>query len=175
VDHDTFNAAALWDAMDKRRRSRDLSWPQVMAEINSRSIGVAARLGDRNHPMSLSAVMAMPTRRTVGCQHALGMLQWLGEAPERFMPWTDADAPPLPDVGPDRRLRWDIPALYAALDAERRRRAMTWRDVAQDLGCAPGQLTGLRKVRYGVGMTLAMRSARWLGRHAASLTFGANW
>src|SRR6185437_4519416 len=33
----------------------------------------------------------------------------------------------LPKAPADRRLRWDAPALHAALDARRRERGMTWK------------------------------------------------
>jgi hypothetical protein len=168
-----FDSAGLWAAIDAHRRARDISWRQVMSEINARSPGVTARLGARDHPMSLSTVMALRRGGVGSCQHALGMLQWLGQAPERFMPGAPADAATLPDVGPDRRLRWDLKALHAALAAERGRRGLTWTDVSREIGCAPGQLTGLARLRYGTSMTLAMRCAGWLGRSAASLTFAA--
>lgn len=118
ISHDgDFEPIALWEALDARRREAGLTWTQVMAGINSAAPGVVARLGEHNHPMAQSTVSSMRKRGSVPCQHALAMLHWLGRTPESFMPDATLDTPDaaLTDVGPDRRLRWNIPALAAAV------------------------------------------------------------
>lgn len=67
--------------------------------------------------------------------------------------------------------RFDSAALYAALDAQRRSRGMTWAEVAAEIGVSASTLTRTRLGgRMEVDGMLAM--ARWLGRTAESFTFG---
>lgn len=115
--------------------------------------------------------------RERGCQHALGYLVWIGQPPESFLVGIDKPiaVERLPTVGSDRRLRWDLPALAEAVDARRKERGMTWRDLAEELGCPVSQVSALRRIRYAIGMTLAMRLTQWLGRSAASFTYAAEW
>jgi len=64
-------------------------------------------------------------------------------------------------------LRFDAKQLYAALDAQRRDRGLTWRDVAREIGVATATLTRTRQGgRMEVDGMLAM--VRWLGRSAES-------
>ena len=105
------------------------------------------------------------------------MLRWLDRAPESFLhgrPQLPSDTP-LPAAGPDRRLRWQLRALYEALDTERRRRALTWRQLASILGCTANQLTGLRTARFATNMVLAMRIVQWLDRPAADFVYAVRW
>lgn len=171
-----FDIAALWQAMDTQRKGRGLSWQQVTDEISAASSILVARLGSRNHPLSASTVRNMAKRGSITCQHALGMLRWLGLPPDTFAPH-DADRPkaPLPKAGPDRRLRWDIWAKADLLDAERRSRGMTWQQLADELGCSPNQVSGLRHRRYGISIQLAMRIARWLKRPAGDFIVPEEW
>jgi hypothetical protein len=177
VGRGDFDAVALYEALDARRRARGLSWTQVTNEIRAQSAGVQARQGAAAHPLSPATLTGMRKRKAIGCQHALGMLLWLGRPPESFVP--GSTAPPartrLPSPGPDRRLRWDIPMLAAELDAERRRRAMTWPAVAREIGCSTSQVSSLQRIRYGIDMRNAMRIVAWLGRPAAHFTYAANW
>jgi hypothetical protein len=83
--------------------------------------------------------------------------------------------PPLPHVGPDHFLRWDLAALYEALESRRQAMGLTWRQVAEELGAAANQLTGLRTARYGTTIDVAMRVAQWAGKPAADFTYAAGW
>ena len=68
--------------------------------------------------------------------------------------------------------RFDAATLYAALDAERVARGLTWRDVALATGVSASTLTRTRLGgRMEVDGMLAM--VRWLGRTVESFTFGA--
>ncbi|HEX8769287.1 MAG TPA: hypothetical protein VF711_00820 [Acidimicrobiales bacterium] len=101
---------------------------------------------------------------------ALQMLIWLDRTPESFMAGVAPGAgAPLPRVGPERILRWDPPAIHRALEARRAERAMTWRDVAAEVGVTATSLSGLSKARR-VGFPHVMRMVRWLGRPAAEFT-----
>jgi transcriptional regulator with XRE-family HTH domain len=53
--------------------------------------------------------------------------------------------------------RFDVSALYSALDARRAELGLTWQQLADLLGCTSSQLTGLRTARFATGMDLAMR------------------
>ena len=111
----------------------------------------------------------MAKKPRTSCQHALFMLRWLGRAPESFLKGDSAEDGrfSLPEAGPDRRLRWSLKLLYAAMDEQRRQQELTWPALAGTLGCSPNQLTALRTAKYATGMDIAMRVAQWLDRPAA--------
>jgi hypothetical protein len=103
-------------------------------------------------------------------------LRWLDRTPESFLVGAALDAgAPLPACGPDRRPRWDLKALHAALNEARASRGATWAQAAQDLRCKAGQLTGLKTARFATGMGLAMRVTQWVGRPATDFTYLARW
>jgi hypothetical protein len=171
-----FDVVGLWEAMEAERIRRGLSWAEVMREISAASSILVAKLGTRNHPMSASTVKNMAKGGSVTCQHALGMLRWLGQPPECFVP--DGNGMPkaaLPKAGADRRLRWDIWAMGEVLDAERRGRGLTWEQLARELGCRASHISGIRRRRYGMSIELAMRIVRWLKRPAADFIVAAEW
>lgn len=58
--------------------------------------------------------------------------------------------------------------LVSALETKRLEFEMSWSDVAEQLGTENDWINHLRKTRYGTSIGLAMRSARWLDRTAAS-------
>jgi hypothetical protein len=165
---------ALFRAMDERREEHGLSWAGVARELWELSAELNAR--DNAHPIVGSTLVNMNRRGASTCQHVLFMLRWLGKAPEDFVPGVIVgERHALPAAGPDRRLRWSLPAVYAALDAERTRRGLTWREAAMEIRCAPNQLTGIRKARYAIEIKLAMRIVAWLGRPAADFVHAADW
>jgi uncharacterized membrane protein YgaE (UPF0421/DUF939 family) len=43
------------------------------------------------------------------------------------------------------------------------------------LHCSEHQLTGIKTAKYAIGMTLAMRIVRWLGKPAAAFIYAARW
>lgn len=170
-----FDVAAFAAAMDAERQARGLSWRQVAAEIWHMSAELNARRND--HPISPSTLTGMARRGDCTCQHALFMLRWLGRAPEDFLASRREDAAivPLPRVGPDKRLRWNLRALAAALDTHRRARDLTWVEAARELRCSPSQLTGIKTARYAISLRLAMRIVGWLGQPAAAFVYAADW
>jgi hypothetical protein len=52
---------------------------------------------------------------------------------------------------------------------------MTWQELAVVLLCTPSQLTGPKRVRFAIGMKLAMMIAQWLERPAADFVCAAGW
>jgi hypothetical protein len=118
----------------------------------------------------------MRTKRATSCQHALFMLRWLGRTPESFLAGEeDGAGSALPAAGPDRRLRWNLRALYEAMDEKWRADGLTWVQLGRVLRCTPSQLTGLRTARFATGMGLAMRIVQWLGTPAADFVYAAGW
>jgi len=74
---------------------------------------------------------------------------------------------------PPRILRFDTRAIYAALDARRTERGMTWRQVAAEIGgLNAASLTHLAKGGR-TSFPGVMRITAWLGRSAANFTRAA--
>lgn len=149
----TFDVSALYAAMDQARQERGLSWRKMADEMNTRANWPA-------HPLSPSTIVNMGRTGVTSCQHALGYLHWLGRSPESFVSGFHGD-PRLPELPSGR---WDIPLLAQALDTRRREKGMTWGEVAREIGCSAGQLSGLKRIRYGISIVLAMRIVAWLDR-----------
>jgi hypothetical protein len=169
-----FDGFALFAAMDAQRLGRSLSWRGVADEIWALSAVLNARRHD--HPISPSTLSTMATRGATSCQHALFILRWLDRTPESFLVGhAPTSGAPLPVAGPDRRLRWNLKALHAALDEARREASLTWAQLAKILRCTPSQLTGLRTAKFAANMAIAMRCVQWLGRPAADFVYVAQW
>lgn len=170
-----FDTLGMFEALDSQRRERGFSWPAAARAIWEQSSELNERRGD--HPISPATLTGMARRGDTTCQHALFVLRWLGRSPESFMPDAGARARerPLPSAGADRRLRWTLKKLHAALDEQRRERGLTWAQLADELGCTTSQLTGIRTARFAISMVLAMRIVRWLERPAADFVYVARW
>jgi hypothetical protein len=170
-----FDGIALYEAMDAQRIHRGLSWRQVADQIWDQSAILNHRR--RDHPISPSTLTGIKRRGDCTCQHALFILRWLGRTPESFLAGVSGDAsgaaPPL--VGPDRRPRWNLAALYDALDGRRRERRLTWAELAGQLRCTTHQLTGIRTARFAIGMRLAMAIVQWLERPSSAYIDAAEW
>jgi hypothetical protein len=170
-----FDIGALYSALEDKRAELGLSWKRVADQLWELSSDLNDRR--RDHPISPSTLTNMTKNPRTSCQHALFMLRWLGRSPESFLTGATGDDKrfALPAAGPDRRLRWALKLLYAAMDERRREDGLTWPALAAILGCTPGQLTGLRTAKFATGMDLAMRVAQWLGRPAADFVYAATW
>lgn len=170
-----FDAIAMYGAMDRRRIERGLSWRQVLDQIWDLSADLNRRRAD--HPIAASTITGIAKRGDTTCQHALFFLRWLERTPESFLvhPPADDGYGALPPAGTDKRLRWDLAALYGALNDRRQERRLTWRELARAIRCSEHQLTGIRTARYAIGMRLAMRIVVWLERPAADFIHAAEW
>jgi hypothetical protein len=170
----TFDCDALFGALNAQRTERQLEWPALADEMYEQSSELNALLMD--HSICPGAVVRVKRRWTISCQYALYMLRWLGRAPEDFLTGRIVDVGDvrLPNAGPDRRLRWNLPEIYAALNDQRRLRELTWAQLADELGCTPSRLTNLRTARLA-DMDLAMRITQWLRRPAAAFIHAADW
>lgn len=146
-----FDGPALYAALDARRQVRALSWQQVANEV-----GMAAGTLQRTREdgdMETDGILAM--------------VRWLGVPLEDFIvgPNPIAAPAPSPDSG-----RFNIQALHAALDARRRARGMTWREVGQEIGGLPaGMLTRLAKGGR-INVRVMVPAVGWLGCTVESFT-----
>lgn len=86
-----FDCGALFDALDERRRERDLGWYALADELWRQSEDLNAQRSD--HPLCGGAVQRIRARGATSCQYALFMLRWLDRAPEDFL------TGPVVDVG----------------------------------------------------------------------------
>lgn len=161
--------------MDAQRVARGLSWTGVTKEI-WQMYAELNRSRPSDHPLSPSTIINMSKRGNTTCQHALIFLQWLGRFPESFLPGVSRTVirPPR-RFGTDRRPRWHLRRLYDGLNTRRQELQMTWPEVAQELGCTPNQLTGLRTARYATNMKLAMRIVQWLHQPSTDFIYLARW
>lgn len=160
----SFDMHHLHEVLDAERGARGLSWPQLVAEINK------PFLGTTSIPISVSTVRTFTNKRAVAGTVVLQILRWLGRSPESFLSGDPVDSQPgeaLPNPGPGRILRFDTRALHAALDAERVKRGMTWKQVAAELP----DFTENRLRNLGasplIGFPGVMKMTQWLGRPAA--------
>ena len=164
-----FDVDALYAALDAERQARGMSWSDLTRAINDLFKNVPAR------PISTSTITGMRGRRALEGNGVLQMLVWLGRTPESFIPGRKGPARPeemLPLVGDSRILRFDTPAIFAALDVQRAARGMTWRQVATEIGGV--NVAGLTRLANGgrVGFPDVMRIAEWLRRPVAGFTRG---
>ena len=164
-----FDLKALYDALDERRRSLDMSWAAVARAINRFEASI--------RPMATSTITGLATQAVAEGDGVLQMLLWLDRTPESFVAGfvgADAERYRLRRVENGGILRWDTKALHSAVDAQRQARGMTWKDVAAQIGgVAPASLTGLAKG----GRTAfpgVMRIVRWLGQPASGFTRVSN-
>ena len=167
-----YDQQAFFDAVDQRRREQQLSWPALATVIWEQSRVLNERRKD--HPIS-PATIRQPGE--LSCQHALFLLRWLGVPPETFIaqPAPGTAGVPLPPADEAHRLRWNLGQLYQALNSARTARGATWQQAAERLHCTTHQLTGLRTVKFAIGMRLAMRITQSLRRPAADFVYVAEW
>ena len=170
----TFDGAALIAALDAQRAEQALDWTALADVLYDQSHELNAELG--GNCMCSGALVRTAKRGTMSCQYALILLRWIGRAPEDFLAGAvqQVGDTALPDAGPDRRLRFDLPALHAALNAERQARGHTWAELADVLACTPARLTNLRTARLA-DMGLTMGVTQWLARPAADFVQTTRW
>jgi hypothetical protein len=171
-----FDALALYAALDAQRLAKGMTWRQAADDIWNQSADLNRRRPA--HPISPSTLTGIAARGDTTCQHALFFLRWLGRTPESFIAtprFDPGESAQLPSVGPDRTLRWNLAALYKAVNAKRIEQQLTWKELAPRLHATEHQLTGIRTARYAIGMKLAMRIVQWLEQPASRFIYAAEW
>jgi hypothetical protein len=160
-----FDMHALHEALDAKRHARRLTWVGLAAEINEPFIGTTSI------PISVGTIRGMQNKRSATSAVVLQILRWLGRTPESFL--SGRNLPPmaseiLPEPGLSRILRFDTRMMHAALNAERLKRGMSWRQVADELpGFTESMLTNLATGPL-IGFPRVMMITQWLNRPAAS-------
>jgi hypothetical protein len=154
----------LLATLDAERQARGLSWVRL-TEINKPLAGTSSI------PISLATIRGIGSKSSVTSAVVLQILRWLRRTPESFLAAGEV-APQaeetLPDPGPSHILRFDTRALHAALNAERRKRGLTWKAVAGELpGFTDSMLINLATGPL-IGFPRVMTLTQWLGRPAAS-------
>ena len=169
-----FDGDALIRALDAQRAEQGLDWNELADALWKQSAQLNEQL--MGHAMCSGALVRTAKRGTMSCQYALVLLRWIDRAPEEFLTVPDATANPvpLPAAGADRRLRWDLGQLHAALNERRRERGLTWAELAEELDCTPSRLTNLRTARLA-DMDLTMSITQWLGAPAATFVHPTAW
>jgi hypothetical protein len=169
-----FDGEALIAALDAQRVARGLDWNGLAQELYAQSHELNAELLD--HSVCPGALVRTARRGTMSCQYALMLLRWIDRPPEDFLTGSAAEVGDarLPDAGPDRRLRWDLPQLHAAMNEVRQERQLTWVALAEEIGCTPNRLTNLRTARQA-DIDLVMRVTQWLAQPAARFIHPARW
>ncbi len=126
--------------------------------------------------MCSGALVRTAKRETMSCQYALTLLRWIRRAPEDFLVGAVVDVGDvrLPAAGSERRLRWTLSELHAALNERRHQRRLTWAALAEEIHCTPNRLTNLKTARLA-DMGLVMGITQWLGQPAARFVHPAEW
>ena len=165
-----FVLSALYEALDKRRVERNMTWTAVAREVN--------RNRTTRRAIAVSTITSLQHKPAGEGDGILQMILWLDRTPESFIPGiedAESERYRLPNLTTSQILRWDTRALYLALNAERLRRQWTWSDVARELrGYTPGMLTNLSKGGR-IGFPRVMRLVRWLGKPAVTFTRISDW
>lgn len=170
----SFDGKAMISELDSQRSSRGLNWTALALELWGQSRDLNAQLSDQR--LCQGALVRTAQRGTMSCQYALIILRWIRRAPEDFLtgPVVEVGDVRLPEAAPDRRLRWDLNQLHAALNEHRQQRGLTWATLAEELGCTPSRLTNLRKARLA-DMDLTMRVTQQIRRPAAEFVHAQRW
>lgn len=159
-----FDINALQDGLDAERSARGLSWIALTAEINEPFQGTPSI------PISVTTIRNMHAKRSVTSAVVLQILRWLGRTPESFLSGPQSASllgEALPVGGPGRILRFDIEAMHAALNTERARQGLTWKQVAKELpGFTESMLTNLATGPL-IGFPRVMMIPQWLEVPAA--------
>lgn len=140
---------ALREALDAERTARGLSWANLGKEIHIPTVG---DMGRKGHIQADAVVI---------------ILQWLDRRCDEFVvrpngrsaPWAGREdllgPPPL-------FARFDTIKLHEAIDRARQARGLAWKDVARDLGEAPGVIARFTKGGR-IGAQLMVAGAEWAG------------
>jgi hypothetical protein len=162
-----FSLPSLYAALDGQRVARGLTWAQAVREINTPFDGSTSR------PIAASTITSTRTKPRAEGDGVLQMIRWLGRSPESFIPgFLAAEAPAfmLPAAAPNQVIRLHTKRLYAALNAQRGARNMTWQQVSREIPDATvSTLTHLARGGRS-GFPHVMRMARWLGQPLSTFT-----
>lgn len=163
-----FDLAALYAALDGQRQARRLTWATAAAEINAHLPGPPTR------PLSVSTIRGIKDRASVEGDGVLQMLLWLQRSPESFVRSHERAhiaRAKLPHPGHGKVLRFDVPKLHRALDAQRTERDLSWKDVTAIID-SPFAATVLARLAQNsrTSFPFVMRLTAWLQQPVAVFT-----
>ena len=103
------------------------------------------------------------------------LFRWLDRPPEDFVEESTVSqaTTDLPAADTNQRLRWNLNSLHTALNAERQQRELTWRELADELGCTPARLTNLKTAKLA-DLALVVGVAQWLAAPTARFIYAAD-
>jgi hypothetical protein len=164
-----FDLAELHRALDAARQAKDLTWKDLVAEINV-PFGQTTSI-----PISVATIRGLADKSSVTSAVVLQILRWLNRSPESFLPPSAmrfGERETLPDVGPVRILRLDTRLLHRVLDKGRQPRELSWPQVAAALpGFTPSMLMNLAKGPL-IGFPRVMILTQRMGRPLAEFVRG---
>jgi transcriptional regulator with XRE-family HTH domain len=145
-----FDAAALVDAVDARRKQLGLTWKQLSEELH----------------VSTSTIKGMPTRKWgIELDGVIGLCAFLGRTVESFAgrdggePTTPAGRfPPFP--------QFSTVELYEAVNEKRTARGLTWEEAGREIWPAgPWGADQLKRLAKGgrTDVASALAVTQWLG------------
>ncbi len=156
---------ALHAELDARRRADGLSWVELAAVINRPFENTGSI------PISPGTLRDMMKKQSITSAVILQVLRWLKRTPESFLEGNSESSAAeecLPMAERHQILRFDTRALYEAVDCERRRRALTWQQVANELpGFTVAMLTNLAGGPL-IGFPRVMLLTQWVNLPAAT-------
>jgi hypothetical protein len=160
----TFDMEALQAAVDERRRAQGLTWGELTVEINEPFKGTTSI------PISASTIKTMSKKNSVTSAVVLQVLRWLDRSAESFLSGRPGPLhvhEKLPNAGASRILRFNTRAMYSALDDERQRRNLTWKQLVTQLpGFTQSMVTNLAEGPL-IGFPRVMTIPQWLNCPAA--------
>lgn len=156
-----FNSAALFTALDDKRQARGLTWAALAREITR---------VPKQQPIAVSTIKNLGRNRVSEGDGVIQMLLWLGQPPEAFVEGVACDeTTTLPEVPAGKTIRWDTRAVHRSLAEVRQARALSWSQVADQIGVNTPSLTRLAKGGR-IGMGTLVRIAAWLNQPAVAFT-----
>ena len=70
------------------------------------------------------------------------------------------------------KLKFDPQALFDAVDAHRRKRAMTWSDLSKELHVSTSTIKNMPRRKWGIELDGVIGLSRWVGRTVESFSGG---
>jgi hypothetical protein len=161
----TFDMQALHAALDEKRCALGLSWEELATDINKPFKGTTSI------PISTGTIRTMVKKSSVTSAVVLQVLRWLDRTPESFLSGrlgqSNVDEK-LPAAGAAHILRFDTQAMHAALNDERQRRGLTWKQLAVELpGFTQSMIANLAEGPL-IGFPRVMMIPQWLKCPAAT-------
>jgi hypothetical protein len=157
-----FDLEALYAALDEKREALSMTWSDVARAVSTR--GAELPKGR----VSASTITGIREKRSVEADGVLQMLRWLDRTPESFCAGCAREEALSGELAipPDKALRFDAKAIYAAVAAKRTATGASWKDVAREIGGYSAD--GLTRFAKGgrVAFPGVMRVIRWTGQPA---------